>query len=371
MTKKILIIANTSWYIKNFRENTIRDLISRGYEVHCMAPDNVHKSFLISLGVKFTEYYLKSSSINFIQELFSLYSIFKNIFLLKPQVVLSFNPKPNMYSSLICRLLGIPSIVNISGLGLGFKHKYAIVRFITKSMYRLTGVCSNHVFTQNQADYNIFTEDFKLCENKVDLLPGSGVDLNKFQFKSLPRSKKIRFGFFARLIEEKGLRVLIDAIKSLNSNNILDFEVIVAGATEFDRTNAITQNELDSWVNAGLINYVGYTESVSKYIALCHSVILPTYYPEGTPKILIEAASMGRVIITTEQPGCSDSVNEDSGFLIPIRSSAHLAECMEKVINIDEVNMKKMGLSARKHAEQGFDERIVLEKYLRVVSRFT
>ena len=298
--KKIVLSANSSWYLYNFRKSTILKLLSQGYIVICLASDSDYREDLEDLGVIFAKFYLDSTGTNIFKDLYAIYSLFKILRKFNPSIVLSFTPKVTIYSSFVCKILKIPSIINVSGLGMGSVSK-GLKRIAYRLLYWTASKAASFIFFQNKSDMKYFLKEFSYPIDLCRKLPGSGINLDEFNFSPLTRKKKLRFGFFGRLIEEKGIRIFIESANQLSKTKTVEF--VVAGPLEKSRSNAIMQSELDEWEEKGVIKYLGNLSDVKDAMVECDCIVLPSYYPEGTPRCLIEAAALGRPIITTNTPG--------------------------------------------------------------------
>jgi glycosyltransferase involved in cell wall biosynthesis len=357
--KIAVVCANTSWYIFNFRRSTIEMLVSDGWKVLTLAGDDEHASQLASLGANHHKVFLHSTGANPIVDFFSLihfWWIYRN----KPMVVLNFTPKCNIYSCLAAYIRGVPSINNISGMGSGILSKGPI-GFIVRRLYGLVSRIAAMTYFQNSDDQDYFFEAFGLpCEKSI-LIPGSGVNLTQFKYAPLNTSSQVRFGMFTRIIEEKGVRHFVEAARLLKQSYSVEF--VIAGSVDHGRNNAISIEEVKSWDSEGIITYLGMLSDVRPEIAACDCIVLPSYYPEGTPKILIESAAIGRPIITTDHPGCRDTVTEASGYLVQKKSTQSLTAAMEGFINLPKLEKDIMSINSRNHAEEYYDEEIVLLSY--------
>lgn len=358
--KKIVVVcANTSWYIFNFRRSTIEMLVSDGWKVLTLAGDDEYANQLVSLGAYHHKVFLHSTGTNPIIDFFSLihfWWIYRN----KPMVVLNFTPKCNIYSCLAAYIRGVPSINNISGMGSGILSKGPI-GFVVRRLYGLVSRFAAMTYFQNPDDQKYFFEAFGLPCKKSILIPGSGVNLTQFKYTPLSTSPQVRFGMFTRIIEEKGVRHFVEAARLLKQNYSVEF--VIAGSVDHDRNNAISLEEIKSWSSEGVIKYLGMLSDVRPQVSACDCIVLPSYYPEGTPKILIESAAIGRPIITTDHPGCRDTVTEASGYLVQKKSTRSLVAAMESFLKLSKFEKDMMSKESRNHAEKLYDEEIILLSY--------
>jgi glycosyltransferase involved in cell wall biosynthesis len=363
--KKIAIVVNNSWYAYNFRFNLARSLKANGYKVIFVAPYDEKYSELIQKEFEFYNIDIDAKGINPISDfktIFSLYKLYKNI---KPDMVLNFTIKPNIYSSIVSGILKIKSISNITGLGTIFI-KQSMITTIAKRLYKIALKYNDKIFFQNSDDRNLFLDNKLVYKNKIDLLPGSGVDLNKFIPIKKDDNKMIRFLLIARLLKDKGVLEYINAIKILKKKyKIVEFQIL--GSVGVANKTAISKDELDCWIKDKTIVYLGTTDQVQDIISKVDCVVLPSYR-EGTPRSLLEACAMEKPIIATDVVGCKEIVeNGINGYLCEVKNSKDLAAKMEMMINLSENERETMGKAGRDKIVREFDEKIVIENYLRSI----
>lgn len=361
--KTVVVCANTSWYLFNFRRSTIEMLVKDGWTVLTLAADGEFESQLESLGANHNKVFLRSTGVNPLADLFS-FANFWWLYRVQPKVVLNFTPKCNIYSCLAAHLRGVPSINNISGMGSGMSSK-GLAGVVLRGLYRLASRVAAKTYFQNAHDQKYFSEAFGHPLEKSSLLPGSGVDLDNFQYVPLISSDRVRFGLFTRIIEEKGVRQFVEAASVLRRSYGADF--VIAGAFDCARPNAISMDDVELWVREGIIQYLGMLSDVRPEIAKCDCIVLPSYYPEGTPRILIESAAIGRPIITTDHHGCRDTVTVESGYLVQKKSTPSLVAAMESFLHLSVAEKDLMSRNSRRHAEKYFDEQIILLSYAKSI----
>ncbi len=363
MTKKVFIVANNPWYLYNFRLNLAKALTDKGYEVYFLAPEDNNYSELLKKDFKFINIFIDSKGINPFKDFKTIYEFYKIYRRLKPNIVLNFTIKPNIYSSFICRYLNIDCISNITGLGTLFIKENFITK-LAKYLYKISLKKNKVVFFQNKDDKELFLDNNLICEKtKTDVLPGSGVDLDKFKPIAKYNKDKFIFLFIGRLIKDKGIVELIEASLILNKkyNN---FELWLLGEFGVQNNTTITKEDLNEWLKNDLIKYLGKTDAVQIVISKSDCVVLPSYR-EGTPRSLLEAAAMETPIIATNAVGCKDVVNDNiNGFLCEVRNSKDLAIKMEKMLNLSDNQRRLMGKAGREKIIIDYDEKIVISKYL-------
>lgn len=364
---KISITANTSWYLYNFRRNTISALLNAGYEVIALSPDTEYKSKLETLGCKCFTIKMQRWGKNPLQDfqtILSFYRIFKKE---KVNITLNFTPKNNIYATLAANLLNIRVINNIAGLGVAFIQNTLFSKLVSY-LYKVSQRKADYIFFQNEEDKELFLELKIVSENKCERIPGSGVDLKRFEYSPIEDKKNIRFLLVARLIAEKGIYIYVEAARAIKKR-FPDTEFYLLGPLDTSSTSGIKKYELDQWQKEKIIIYLGFTDSVELELIKAHCVVLPSYYREGVPKSLLEAAAIGRPIITTDNIGCREVVDHGiNGFLCEPGSIISLVDNMEKFLTLSSMEKEIMGRNSRAKIQKDFDEKIVIEKYFSVVN---
>jgi glycosyltransferase involved in cell wall biosynthesis len=360
----VLIVANTGWYLRNFRARLVERLEAAGYEVILAAPPDGETQEAFFQNRPFMALRVSRKGRDPLAELWAVGRFIKLFRSVRPDVVLTWTPKPNLYGAAAGRLLGTPVIPNVSGLGMVFI-KGGIMARLVGGLYRHAFARAPKVFFQNDEDQKAFVSAGWLEAKKAERLPGSGVDLQRFAARPLPSPDPFVFLYVGRLLADKGLRELVEAAINLRRSG-RNFVIRLAGFVDAGNPAGIAQEELDSWIAAGDIEYLGSLRDVRPAVAEAHCVVLPSYYREGVPRSLLEAAAMGRPIITTDAPGCRDTVvRGKSGLLCEPRSAASLADCMTRMLGLSPEALTEMGRAGRAHVEQHFSEEIVLDAYLR------
>jgi glycosyltransferase involved in cell wall biosynthesis len=294
--------------------------------------------------------------------IFELYTIYKKV---KPDIILHYTIKPNVYGTLAAALLGIPVVNNVCGLGTVFLKKN-IISFVAKTLYRISFRFARKVFFQNPDDMALFIGENLVPETTVDLLPGSGIDLKKFAPAPFTRNSAFTFLLISRLITDKGVLEYVEAVKKLKAEGVnARFQVL--GAIDEKHKRGIAKGVIDSWITSGTIDYLGTTEDVRPFIHQADCVVLPSYR-EGTPRVLLEAASISKPIIATDVPGCNQVVEDQvNGLLCSLKDADDLAEKMRTMSHLDDDQLKLFGANGRKKMETQFDESTVIHKYLQTL----
>ena len=364
--KKVVLTANTSWYVFNFRSSTINALLKNGYEVFIVVPDDNYKKQLLDLGAKLHCISMKPKSKNIFNEIVALYSYFKAIVKIKPDVVLSFTPKSNIYVSLVSKLTKTKVISNVSGLGGSFNEDTFWSRLYL-FLYKIAFSNNFHVFFQNEDDMKILLEKGCVESNQSSRIFGSGVDLNKFR-PCVKSTIDINFIFIARFLKKKGVLHFLNAADILKKKyQHVSFSVLgTFDSHEYD----ITPETFKPYIDSGAINFLGASDTVSSILNDYHAVVLPSYYREGVPKTLLEAAASGLAIITTNNVGCRDVVTQGyNGFICDSNNLNSLMDAIEKYIDLDANERIKLGINSREFAEKYCDEEIIIDEYISCVNK--
>jgi len=362
---KILIAANTTWYIQNFRSRLIAALIERGDQVTALAPRDGYVSHIEALGARHLHLGLDNDGLNPLSELGTLTHLTGLLRREKPTLIFTYTPKVNIAVSLAARLLRIPVVANISGLGRAFIIG-GWLKTITLLLYKLALRHPYLIFFQNEDDRTDFIQAGLVNREKTARLPGSGVDLERFA--PVVRSTNQHFVFLlaARLLWDKGVGEFVKAARQVKSQ-YPETEFRLLGFLEVQNPSAVPRTAVESWETEGMMKYLGSTDDVRPYYADADCVVLPSYR-EGTPRTLLECSSMGIPIITTDTIGCRDVVEDGkTGFLCKTRDAGDLAEKMERMILLTPEQRAEMGKAGRAKMELEFDERIVIDRYLAVV----
>jgi glycosyltransferase involved in cell wall biosynthesis len=365
---KIAIVLNTSWNIYNFRMNFVKTLIAQGHEVHTIAPEDEYTKFLVQAGCHHHKVRMDSRGANPIKDsllIVELLLIYKR---LRPDIILHYTIKPNIYGTIAASILKIPVINNVCGLGTVFL-KNNLVSAIAILLYKVSFRFASKVFFQNPDDLKLFIEKKLVSTKAVDLLPGSGIDLKRFQPIEFRRNEKFTFLLISRLITDKGVLEYIDAIQKLNLSGI-DARFQILGAMDPKHKRGIKTEVIRKWIDSDLIEYLGTTDDVRKFIQNADCIVLPSYR-EGTPRTLLEAASSSKPIIATDVPGCNHVViNDFNGLLCKIKDADDLANKMRQMSEFEDIKLKEFGNNSRLKMEAEYDESLVINKYLAALKEY-
>lgn len=364
--KKIIIISNTAWNIYNFRMGLIKAFKKEDYDVLALAPRDRYADLIEKEGTLYREIVINNKGTNVIEDLGLILEFYRILKSERPDVVLAYTIKPNIYCSIAASLLNIPIINNISGLGFLFIKDNWLTR-IAELLYKFSLGRSKKIFFQNNEDLKFFADKGLVNEALAERIPGSGIDPNFFAPDFTERNDgRIVFLLVARLLWDKGIREYVEAARlvKLKYDNV-EFQLL--GFLDVPNPEVISRDVIDEWVNEGTLKYLGATDNVRDVIIKADIVVLPSYR-EGAPKSLLEAMSMGKPIITTDTAGCREVCDHDlNGFLVPVKNSQALAEAMIRMIEVGAEARREMGNRGRARVLKEFDERIVINKYLEAV----
>ena len=363
---RVALVANTMWYLYNFRANLIRRLLSEGHEIFAIAPpDQFFSERLGSMGVHVAGVVISDEGVNPFREILSLIAVFRALSDARVTFVLSYTPKGNIYSGICSAILGIKFIPNISGQGVSANAE-SFVSKIVNLCYKVVLRRAKWVFFQNPDDRNFFLQKCLVQESRSEVLPGSGVDIAEFHYVE-PANRagnELVFLLVARLIKEKGVFEYVESARRLKTiNPSLSFRIL--GPLAPRRSNGVTDEELKVWEDDGVVEYLGNTSDVRPYLSDADCLVLPTYYGEGVPRSILEAAATGRIVITTDSPGCREAVIDGTtGFLCAQKDIDDLVLAMTRATTISKSERIKMGCAARNLILEKFDERIVINSYM-------
>ena len=367
--RPIIICSNTAWNLWNFRQNLIRALVLSGYDVIALAPADAFVPQLTKLGCRFIDIPIDNGGTDPLADM-ALYWRFLRIFRKEqPRVFLGYTVKPNVFGSLAANACGVKVINNIAGLGAVFIRRSLVTR-IVEFLYRRALRRSACVFFQNDDDRRQFIDSRLVDAAKTECLPGSGIDLIAYPY--VPPAplvgRRFRFLVVARMLWDKGIGEFVEAARLLRAE-FPNAEWCMLGATDVANPAAISRAQLDEWVASGVVRYLGVREDVRQELVQADCVVLPSYR-EGTPRSLLEAAAIGRPVVTTDAVGCREVVDDGvNGLLCDLHSSTSLADRMRAMLKMDDVRRERMGRSGREKMEREFDVGLIVERYIEVISR--
>ena len=363
----VLICSNYAWTVFNFRLSLIKELKERGYKVVVLTQFDGKEKLLQNYVDEIRPLFISRKGINPFIDLFTLLDLVRNFIKIKPDYLLLFTIKLNIYGALLASFLNIRTFVTITGLGTAFMRNNWL-KALSKYLYKISLKSINKAFFQNNDDKNYFIENNLVSSELSEIVPGSGVDLIHFNFVPLPHLKDITFLLIARLIWDKGIGEYIEASKIIKKNYpSTKFQIL--GPLGVENRSSISRRVVDDWVTSDIVEYLGEKDDVRPYIERASCIVLPSYR-EGMSKSLIEAASMGRPIVTSNIAGCKEIVNDGiTGLLCKPKNHIDLAEKLEIFINLSFEKQKNMGIRAREKAVREFDQTFINKIYINALSK--
>lgn len=370
-TPVIALLSNTAWSMFNFRKGLMQALVSAGYKVIVIAPRDKYASQIETWGCTFEHVTINRYHGNFVDDwryIRQLYRVFKKHHV---QFVISYTIKPNIFGSMLAHVLGIPAIAVITGLGQLFTNPSWKTQLV-KPLYKLALRAVHQIWFLNREDQAIF-QSLQLCTaEKSVYLPSEGVDTVHLT-KSYLNGKSpehFTFLFAGRLMEEKGIREYVAAAETIRRQfPKVNFDIL--GFIETGYPTAISEAEILGWQNKGVIRFHGATDDIKEALQNSDCLVLPSYYREGVPKILLEAASMEKTIITTDNVGCRDIVQHGvNGFLCQSKNADNLAHWMEQILLLPYPERRRMGSNSRELVVRQFEETLIVNRYLATLQQF-
>ena len=360
--RTIVLSANSDWNIANFRVGLIRGLRGAGYDPVVIAPpDPAAESRMQSLGVERIPIAIERSGLNPLAD-FMLIRRYRTLLKgRRPAAYLGFTIKPNIYGTLAAASLGIPAVPNVSGLGTAFMRRGPLQQIVVR-LYRIGFRRAPVVFFQNAEDRDLFVERRIVRQDQARVLPGSGVDLERFAPAPCADGPPT-FLLIGRLLRDKGVVEFVDAARLLRPV-LPEARFQLLGPIDEGNRSAISHAELDAWIEEGVIDYLGTTDNVRPFIAAATAVVLPSYR-EGLPRSLLEAAAIGRPLIAADAPGCRDVVEDGvNGYLCAVRDAGSLARAIRRLAELPAPARLAMGHAARRKVQEQFSEERVVTAYL-------
>ena len=360
--KKVLFLVNHDVVIYNFRLELVERLLHDGYEVHISSPYGERIDDLKALGAIYHEIAMERHGMNPVQEAKLLLSYRELLSEVKPDIVLGYTIKPNIYGAMAAAEKHIPFVANITGLGTSVENP-GLSQKLMVMLYKAAFRHVQKVFFQNTENQQFFIDN-NIAVDKHELLPGSGVNLSRFSVVDYPSNDVVKFAFISRIMKEKGIDQYLNAAMEIKKR-YPNTEFHVCGFCE-----AEYEGKLSEYNENGTVVYHGMIRDVAGFMIEMSCIIHPTYYPEGLSNVLLESCASGRPIITTDRSGCREVVDDGiNGYVVKEKSSQDLIEAVEKFLNLSIEERKAMGLAGRAKVEREFDRQIVVEAYMREVHK--
>ena len=351
--KKFILVSPKNRTSYNFRGDLLKTIISKGYDVKVTGPNKDNIERILELGVSFEEIKMNKNGLNPIADIKYMLKLIKLFIKEKPDVVLGYTIKPVIYGSIAAKLAGIKNInAMITGVGYTFistTMKARLINALVKLMYKVSLSAADNVIFQNKDDCKEFIELNIVKKKKCHIVNGSGVNLDRYVGEDYPDD--ITFFMLSRVMKSKGIREYLEACKMVKEQ-YPETKFMLLGAVE-NIQDSLTMDDLQKYIDDGIIEYYGETDNVCKFYNMCSVYVLPSYR-EGTPRTILEAMAMKRGIITTDTPGCRETVKDGvNGFLVPVCDSKAIAEKMIYFINNPE-QITAMGHESYKYCEEKF-----------------
>ena len=366
--KTILLVINDIDFFLSHRKKIGLAALEKNYRFIICAPKKESSISLEELGFDYIKFPLSRGGKNIFKELMSFFKLFLIIKKINPNSMHLVTTKPVIYGGLISKLLGnIPILVAFPGLG----HIYTsndsyskLLRKVINLLYKFIFSNPKHrIIFHNKSDANKIIREAKINPKKCSYTYGSGVDLEEFEFSHMEDFSNIKFLFASRLLKDKGVHDFFKAAEILKKESLNEFQFIIAGDIDKENPSSISQQELEEWISTGIIKHIPYTKNIKEILRVIHVAVLPSYR-EGMPKILLEASSVGRPLITTTAPGCNECVKQDfNGLKIEAGDFKELSNKMRQ-LGTNRQMLTKFGSNSRKLAEERYSEKKVIEKHI-------
>ncbi|HMJ92956.1 MAG TPA: glycosyltransferase family 4 protein [Allosphingosinicella sp.] len=364
--KTVLISINAAWNIVNFRSGLIAALRVAGYRVMALAPSDAWRGRLEALGVEYAPLEMDKKGVSPVADLRLLARYWRALGRMRPDVFLGYTPKPNIWGSIAAHARGIKVINNVSGLGTAFIRPGALMRIVT-DLYKRAFRRSKTIFFQNEEDMALFLDRKIVRRDQARLLPGSGIDLERFQPADQTGGEEgFAFLLIARLLWDKGVGEYVEAARLVRAE-APEVRFRLVGFLDVANRTAVPRSEVEAWVAEGLIDYLGESDDVRPHVGAAGCIVLPSYR-EGLPRTLLEGAAMAKPLIATDVPGCRQVVNNGvNGLLCEVRDARSLADAMLVMLRMTPAEREAMGAAGRRKVEAEYDERIAIARYLEAI----
>ena len=359
----VLFLTNSFDGLYSFRKELIKKILSETHKVNIVAPQSEHSEDFSNMGCEVRSIQFERHGKNPFKEL-KLIRIYKKLIKeIKPDIVLTYTIKPNIYGGMACATLKVPYIANITGLGMSFENKGLLKKFVIQ-LYKYGLRRAQKVFFQNSKNQQVMLK-FGIIKCDYELIPGSGVNLQEYNFLPYPEEQdKIRFLFIGRVMKNKGVGEFLECAEYIRGKY---------PNTEFDMIGGYDGDaylkQIESLQERGIVNFFGKQKDVKSFISSHHATILPSYH-EGMSNALLESAACGRPVIATNVAGCKETFDDGiSGFSCEARSTQSLIEAVERFLALPYEQKVAMGLAGRKKMETEFDRRIVTDAYMKEIEK--
>ena len=366
----IIFASNTAWSMHNFRGGLINTLIKNGYQITILSPKDSFSEKLAEFGCKVINLPMSAKGVNPIDDIRLIRYFLKVYRSLRPDFIIHYTIKPNIYGSIAAHLAGIPSIAITTGLGYTFVNDN-LVASIARRLYQFAFRFPKEVWFLNEDDRQTFLQYSLVSKEKAVLLHGEGVDLQHFTpLPKAPADGKFRFLLIARMLWDKGVGEYAEAARMVRARypNAV-FQLL--GDCGVPNPSVISREQIAEWEHEGVVEYLGTTDDVRPVISQADCVVLPSFYREGIPRTLMEAAAMAKPLITTDNVGCREVVRDGStGYLCPVKDAKALAECCQRMLELPPQERVQMGAAGRSLMAEVFDEQKVIAQYMATLQKY-
>jgi glycosyltransferase involved in cell wall biosynthesis len=363
------LVANTTWNIYNFRQNIIQKFVDLGYEVFVLAPIDEY--------IEYKEKYPQITHLNLraldrdgtnpIKDLLLIIELRRKYKKIKPDLVIHYTHKPNIFGAIAAKLAGCKSVSVITGLGYSFINK-GLINVITEKLYQLTSRFNEMFVFENEDDRQLFIDKGLVIAEKAVAVKGCGVNLEYYKSRELPNNNQTvtTFTFIGRLLKDKGIEEFAACAKYFKQINVKT-KFVVLGDFDQENPSTIDRDELLTWISDEIIDYKGFVDDVRPYIEESSCIVLPSYR-EGMPRIILEAMAMGKPVITTNTAGCRETVVHGvNGYLVQIKNKQALTEALQNFVGLSPEAKSKMGAEGRKLVDTEFSDVIIAERLYQIV----
>ncbi|EPC3543441.1 glycosyltransferase family 4 protein [Aeromonas hydrophila] len=368
--KRITLVVNVAWSMFNFRHGVISRLLADGYQVTVITAPDEFSDKLRNMGCTVIDLPISGKGTNPLQDLSLLYSLYRLYLSTKPNFIIHYSIKPNIYGSLAAKLSGIPSLAVTTGLGYTFVNDNWIAK-VARNLYKLAFRYPKEVWFLNEDDRQVFLKYGLVSADKAVVLYSEGVNVNYFSpLPKISHDDNVRFLLIARMLWDKGVGEFVEAARIIRRKYPhATFQLL--GACGFANPSVIEREQVAKWEKEGVIEYLGTTNDVRSHISQADCVVLPSFYREGIPRSLMEAAAMAKPLITTDNVGCRDVVIPDeTGLLCPVKDANALAICCEKMLGLSSSAREVMGARGREFMMRQFDEELIIAQYLDTLNKY-
>lgn len=352
---KVLVVANFDVGLYKFRKELLQEILNSGHEVYISLPNGDLVQPLVDMGCQFIETELDRRGMNPVTDLKLIGKYRKILNQVKPDLVITYTIKPNIYMGMLCKNRSIPYVINITGLGTAFQ-SHGVMLKVFVEMYKLACKKAQTVIFENCENMQVFKDYGIVKEQQCLLNNGAGVNLEEYPFTAYPNDEQIRFLFVGRVMQEKGIDELFEAAKRIKKEyDSVYFDIVGPYEDDYkDVTNRLVED--------GVIDYHGFQEDVKPFIEKAHCFVLPSWH-EGMANTNLECGAMGRPIITSKIHGCLEAVEDGkTGFLAEPKNADDLYDKMKKFIDLPYDKKVEMGQASHNHIAENFDKKDVVSK---------